>query len=109
MDPSRLILLHRWEASQPVWPIWLTSMGFGLVGGRSRFMWSCGFRIPEDEYEALANCQGRVRAIYLTVLSTQGGLKVGVEGQHRKPRNECQGRCSKEDWVKRSFWEDAPG
>lgn len=54
-------------------------------------------------------CQGRVRAVYVIGLSTQGGIKVGVGGQHRKPRNECQGRCSKADWVKMSCWEDAPG
>lgn len=39
----------------------------------------------------------------------QGGLKVSGGGQHRKPRNGCQGRCSKEDWVRMSWWEDALG
>lgn len=55
MDPSCLILLPWWEAHQPVWPVSLTSMGFGLMGVKSHFMWSCGFRMPEDEYKALAN------------------------------------------------------
>lgn len=52
---------------------------------------------------------GKSQSSILIGLSTQGWLRVGGGGQHRKPRKECQGRCNKEDWVKISCWEDALG